>query len=74
MFLSAVEHALERDRIARREAVEHADLLSRYCSLTPREQEVLPLLVNIMRKMKADSFAPLVRVAEKLNGEQFHGN
>ena len=94
VLLAAVEHALEKDRIARCEALEHADLLARYHSLTPREREVLPLLVsgllnkqaawelgiteytvqihrgNIMRKMKADSFATLVKLAGKLNLEQ----
>jgi FixJ family two-component response regulator len=76
------------------EAFEQADLFARYRSLTPREQEVLPLLVrgmlnkqaaaelgiteytvqihrgNIMRKMKADSFAMLVKLATKLSPEQ----
>jgi FixJ family two-component response regulator len=90
-FMAAVEHALEKNRDARRKALEHADLLARYCSLTPREQEVLPLLVSglmnkqaaaqlgiteytvqvhrghIMRKMRADSFAALVRMAERLS-------
>jgi FixJ family two-component response regulator len=94
VLLAAVEQALEKDRGARLEAFEQADLLSRYGSLTPREQEVLPLLVrgllnkqaaaelgiteytvqihrgNIMRKMKADSFAMLVRLATKLSPEQ----
>ena len=94
VLLAAVEHALEKDRIARCEALEHADLLARYHSLTPREQEVLPLLASgllnkqvawdlgiteytvqihrghIMRKMKADSFATLVKLAGKLNLEQ----
>src|SRR3984893_13065884 len=46
VFLAAVEHALERDRNARRKALEQADILARYRSLTPREQEVLPLLVS----------------------------
>jgi FixJ family two-component response regulator len=45
-FLASVEHALERDRIARPKALEHADLLARFGSLTPREREVLPLLVS----------------------------
>jgi FixJ family two-component response regulator len=91
VFLAAVEHALEEDRNARQRVLEQADLRGRYCSLTPREQQVLPLLVSgllnkqaaaelgiteytvqihrghIMRKMKADSFATLVRMAEKLN-------
>jgi FixJ family two-component response regulator len=94
VLLGSVEHALERDRFARREAIEHADLLACYHSLTPREREVLPLLVggllnkqaawelgiteytvqihrgHIMRKMKADSFATLVKLAGKLNLEQ----
>jgi len=91
VFLAAVEHALQRDRNARRKALEQADILARYRSLTPREQEVLPLLVSgllnkqaaaeleiteytvqvhrghIMRKMRADSFATLVRMTEWLN-------
>src|SRR5579871_2090496 len=46
VLLAAVEHALEKDRIARREACEQMDLIARYRSLTPREQEVLPLLVQ----------------------------
>ncbi|WP_433968489.1 response regulator transcription factor [Tunturiibacter gelidiferens] len=90
VLLAAVEHALEKDRIARCEALQQADLLARYHLLTPREREVLPLLVsgllnkqaawelgiteytvqihrgNIMRKMKADSFARLVKLAGKL--------
>ena len=94
VLLAAVEHALEKDRTARCEALEHADLLARYHSLTPREREVLPLLAsgllnkqvawelgiveytvqihrgNIMRKMKADSFATLVKLSEKLILEQ----
>jgi FixJ family two-component response regulator len=94
VLLAAVESALEKDRIARYEALEQADLLAHYHSLTPREREVLPLLVggllnkqaawelgiteytvqihrgNIMRKMKADSFATLVKQARKLNLEQ----
>jgi FixJ family two-component response regulator len=90
VFLAAVELALEKDRNARQKALEQADLLARYRSLTPREHEVLPLLVSgllnkeaaaklgiteytvqihrghIMRKMRADSFAALVRMAERL--------
>jgi FixJ family two-component response regulator len=93
ILLAAAERAIEQNRIARRSALRHADLLARYRSLTPREQEVLPLLVegrlnkqiagglgiteytvqvhrgNIMRKMKADSFATLVKLAEALKPE-----
>jgi FixJ family two-component response regulator len=89
-LLASVERALLKDRANRQEAIEHARLVARYESLTPREREVLPLLVrgmlnkqaafelgiteytvqihrgHIMRKMEADSFATLVKLAGKL--------
>jgi FixJ family two-component response regulator len=92
-LLISVERALRQDRTSRLEAVEHARLVARYESLTPREREVLPLLVkgllnkqaafdlgiteytvqihrgHIMRKMEADSFATLVKLAGKLKLE-----
>jgi FixJ family two-component response regulator len=46
VLLAAVRAALAKDRIARENAAESAELLARYSSLTPREQEVLPLLVQ----------------------------
>ncbi len=91
--LSAIERALYQNRISRRDALRYADILERYRSLSPREQDVLPLLVkgnlnrqiarelgiteytvqihrgNVMRKMKADSFATLVRMTETLKPE-----
>jgi len=93
VLLASVERALLQDRANRQEAIEHARLVARYESLTPREREVLPLLVNgllnkqaafelgiteytvqihrghIMRKMEADSFATLVKLAGKLSPE-----
>jgi FixJ family two-component response regulator len=92
-LLASVERALHQDRANRKEALEHAELAARYESLTPREREVLPLLVggllnkqaafelgiteytvqihrgHIMRKMEADSFATLVKLAAKLKLE-----
>jgi len=92
-LLASVERALGQDRGSRQEAMEHARLLARYESLTPREREVLPLLArgllnkqaafelgiteytvqihrgHIMRKMEADSFATLVKLAGKLKVE-----
>jgi FixJ family two-component response regulator len=92
-LLASVERALRQDRGSRQEAVEHAKLVARFELLTPREREVLPLLVNgllnkqaafelgiaeytvqihrghIMRKMEADSFATLVKLADKLKIE-----
>ncbi|QEE31337.1 response regulator transcription factor [Terriglobus albidus] len=93
-LLSCIERALDLDRTHRKKALEHASLLARYQTLTPREQQVLPLLVrgllnkqaagelgiteytvqihrgHIMRKMEADSFATLVKLASRLNIEQ----
>ena len=92
-LLVSVERALQEDRASRQESAERALLVARYESLTPREREVLPLLVNgllnkqaafelgiadytvqihrghIMRKMEADSFAKLVKLAGKLKIE-----
>ena len=92
-LLACIEKALEQDRKLRLAALERDRLLTRYQSLTPREQQVLPLLVqgllnkqaagelgiteytvqihrgHIMRKMEADSFATLVKLACKLNLE-----
>jgi FixJ family two-component response regulator len=92
-LLASIEKALQQDRANRKEGIEHARLVARYESLTPREREVLPLLVSgllnkqvafelgiteytvqihrghIMRKMEADSFATLVKLAAKLKLE-----
>ena len=97
-LLACIERALEQDRLDRKDALERAILLARYQSLTPREQQVLPLLVrgmlnkqaagelgiteytvqihrgHIMRKMEADSFATLVKIAGKLNLESTRGS
>jgi FixJ family two-component response regulator len=93
VLLASIERALERDQKLRFAAFEQQSLLARYRSLTPREQQVLPLLVSgllnkqaagelgiteytvqihrghIMRKMEADSFAALIKLASKLNLE-----
>jgi FixJ family two-component response regulator len=92
-LLPSIERALQQDRANRKEAIEQARLVARYESLTPRERQVLPLLVSgllnkqtafelgiteytvqihrghIMRKMEADSFATLVKLAAKLKLE-----
>jgi len=89
-LLSSVERALQQNFVHRRKALEYARLVARYECLTPRERELLPLLVSgllnkqvafelgiteytvqfhrghIMRKMEADSFAGLVRMADQL--------
>jgi len=97
-LLASVERALLQDRVNRQNAFEHAALLARYQTLTPREREILSLLVegmlnkqvafdlgiseytvqihrgHIMRKMKADSFATLVKFAGKLSLAPLHAS
>ena len=81
---------IELDRVARQKRAELAELNQRLSTLTPREREVLPLVVSgllnkqaaaelgisettiqihrgqIMKKMQAESFAELVRMAATL--------
>jgi FixJ family two-component response regulator len=92
-LLASIDMAMAQDLTLRLAAFEQKRLLARYRLLTPREQQVLPLLVrgllnkqaagelgiteytvqihrgHIMRKMEADSFATLVKLATKLNLE-----
>ena len=45
-LLDAIQHALERDRIAQTEQAEIHDLQERYHALTAREREVMTLVVS----------------------------
>ena len=89
-LMRAIQAAIAKDREGRRKRTELAELHKRLSSLTPREREVLPLVVSgllnkqvaaelqisettvqihrgkIMQKMRAGSFAELVRMAGAL--------
>jgi FixJ family two-component response regulator len=90
-LVAAIQTAFARDRKLRRRAADQEQLLERFSSLTPRERDVFPLLVegllnkqaaavldiaevtlqihrgHIMRKMAAQSFADLIRMAVRLH-------
>src|SRR5215470_15049153 len=90
VLLTAIRQALERSRLALAQEAEIRELRDRYVSLTPREREVMGLVVSgllnkqvggelgiseitvkahrgqVMQKMKANSVADLVKMAERL--------
>ena len=96
-LMRAIRAALEQDRHARSKRAELAELRQRWALLTPRERDVLPLVVSgllnkqiaaelgiseitvqihrgkIMKKMSAESFAELVRMAATLEIPITHG-
>src|SRR5215472_7355420 len=91
VLLTAIRQALERSRLALTKDAEMQELRDRHASLTPREMQVMALVVSgllnkqvggelgisektvkahrgqVMQKMKANSVADLVKMAEKLH-------
>ena len=90
MLLDAVEKAIEQSRIANEQQMGQRDLEARHASLSPREKQVMALVVSgllnkqvgyelgiseitvkahrgrVMEKMKAKSFADLVKMSASL--------
>jgi FixJ family two-component response regulator len=79
VLLSALRQSLERSRVALEWEMEMRDLRICYASLSPRERQVMALVVSgllnkqvgahrgqVMQKMKANSIADLVRMATQL--------
>ncbi|OGP65629.1 MAG: DNA-binding response regulator [Deltaproteobacteria bacterium RBG_13_47_9] len=89
VLMNAIHQAIKKDRQMKQQFNEVNEIRQRLASLTPREKEVLPLVVSgmlnkqiafklgttektikvhrarIMEKMRADSLADLVRLAQK---------
>lgn len=66
-LLDAVQQALERDRIHRQQHSEVAELRKRYDELTPREREVMQLVVTGMLNKQAASELGTSEVTVKIH-------
>lgn len=66
-LMRAVHAGLERDGEARRERAEVADLMRRYDLLTPRERDVLPLVISGFLNKQAAAALKITEVTLQLH-------
>jgi FixJ family two-component response regulator len=69
-LLDAIQTGVERDRVRRKEAKVIAELQERFGSLTPREREVLALVVTGRRNKQIAAQAKLSEMTVKVHRSQ----
>src|SRR5690349_581118 len=69
-LLEAIEQALERDRVTRRQQAQIANVRDRYESLTPREREVMGLVVSGMLNKQVAAELGLSEITVKVHRGQ----
>jgi FixJ family two-component response regulator len=69
-LLDAIQQALERDRVTRRQQAQLANVLERYESLTPREREVMRLVVSGMLNKQVAAELGLSEITVKVHRGQ----
>jgi RNA polymerase sigma factor (sigma-70 family) len=69
-LLDAIQQALERDRVSRREQAQLANVRDRFESLTPREREVMRLVVSGMLNKQVAAELGLSEITVKVHRGQ----
>ena len=71
-LIRAIHAAIAQDRVARRERAELAELHGRLSSLTPREREVLPLIVSGLLNKQAAAELGISEITVQIHRGQDH--